>query len=390
MTRDVLVIGAGIVGAAIARSLARRGVTVVVVDRGPAVGGTSGAGEGNLLVSDKGPGPELELAKYSLGLWRTWAAELRTELDARFASIEYVAKGGVVVATSAGGADALRGFAARQQRAGVEAHFLDASEARALEPELGPAVVAGVHYPQDAQVQPVIAAEAILASARRSGARVLPGTTVTGPEVDRSGRLVGVRTTKGTLRADVVIVAAGPWSGEVARTLGGTLRIGPRKGLLLVTARMGPRVRHKVYDADYVGAVQSDDRALQTSTVIESTESGTILIGSSRQDVGFDGRVEVSVLRAIASRAIGLMPFLADATVIRAYGGFRPFSPDHLPVIGPAPGVPGLWYATGHEGAGIGLAPATGELVAASLLGETTALEIDPFRADRATLSGAA
>jgi glycine/D-amino acid oxidase-like deaminating enzyme len=153
-----------------------------------------------------------------------------------------------------------------------------------------------------------------------------------------------------------------------------------------VTSRMPHRIFHKVYDADYVGAVGSDDGALQTSSVIESTAGGTVLIGSSRQQTGFDARLRVDALSAIAAKALRLFPFLAGAAVMRSYGGFRPFMPDHLPVIGEDPRMPGLWHAAGHEGAGIGLSLATAELLTALMLGRATTIDASPFSPARSSL----
>jgi D-hydroxyproline dehydrogenase subunit beta len=382
----VVVIGAGIVGAAVARELATAGVPVTVVDRAASAGGTSAAGEGNLLVSDKGPGDELSLALRSLTLWSGLAAALPDELGPAFPGIEHEAKGGLVVATTASGALALADFAASQRTAGVAANRLDAATVASLEPDLTRDFTAAVHYPQDAQVQPAIATEALLASARRRGAVVRQGVEVLGPVMD-GPRLAGVRTSAGDLPADHVVVAAGPWSAEVARRLGVVLPVRPRRGTLLVTTRMRQRIRHKVYDADYVGAVESNDAALQTSSVVESTASGTVLIGSSREQRGFDDRIEPAVLAAIAAKAVTLFPFLASAAVMRAYGGFRPFVPDHRPVIGPDPRLPGLWHATGHEGAGIVLSAATAELLADLMLGRATRVPAAPFAVDRPTLA---
>jgi glycine/D-amino acid oxidase-like deaminating enzyme len=358
-----VVVGAGVVGAAVARELAGAGAAVTVLDRAASAGGTSSAGEGNLLVSDKGPGAELELARRSLTLWTELATALPDELGPGFPGIEFEAKGGLVVATTDEGAHALRDFAAAQRDAGIAAIPVGAAAAAELEPDLTRALTAAVHYPQDAQVQPAIATEALLASARRRGAVVRQGVEVTGG-VRRGGRLAGVRTTAGELHADHVVVAAGPWSAEVAQRLGVRLPVRPRRGTILVTTPMPRRIRHKVYDADYVGAVGSDDAALRTSSVVESTAAGTVLIGSSRERRGFDERIEAQVLAEIAAKALVLFPFLADVAVMRAYGGFRPFVPDHLPVVGPDPRLSGLWHATGHEGAGIVLSPATAELLA--------------------------
>jgi len=383
----VIIVGAGIIGAACARVLASAGLGVTVIDRGTTAGGTSSACEGNLLVSDKGPGDELVLAQYAGTLWRGAVTELREQLGDGFPSVEFDPKGGVVVATTAAGAGPLLDFAARQRFAGVDARVIDAQEARGLEPDLTARIAAAVYYPEDAQMQPAIATEALMASARLHGARLLENTPVLGPLHDSAGSLTGVTTPAGELRGRRVLVAAGPWSGEVAGLLGVRLPVRPRRGELLVTTRMRHRIFHKVYDADYVGAVGSDDGALQTSSVVESTGSGTVLIGSSRQLVGFDARLRVDVLSEIAAKAIRLFPFLADASVMRSYGGFRPFMPDHLPVISEDPRMPGLWYATGHEGAGIGLSLATAELILDLMLGRPTRIDAAPYSAARASLA---
>lgn len=384
---DVIVIGAGVIGAATARSLTMAGLGVTVVERGAVGGGTSSAGEGNLLVSDKGPGPELTLALHAALRWPAVAAELAEELGDGFPSIEFDGKGGLVVTTTAEGAELLLRFAASQRAAGVEATVVDVAEALRLEPHLNPAVTAAVHYPQDAQVQPLVVTEALLASARRRGATVLQSTPVLGGVRSADGRLVGVLTPDGELLADAVVLAAGPWSGEVSAALGAPLPVRPRRGVVLVTSRMPPRVFHKVYDGDYVGAVGSGDAGLQTSSVVEATEAGTVLIGSSRQLVGFDAALRVAVLEQVAAKALRLFPFLAGATVLRAYGGFRPFVPDHLPVIGADHRLPGLWHATGHEGAGIGLSVVTAELLTALITGSSPQLDPAPFAPARDSLA---
>ncbi|WP_367127625.1 NAD(P)/FAD-dependent oxidoreductase [Saccharothrix sp. HUAS TT1] len=383
----VVVVGAGIVGAAIARALARAGVAVTVVDRGASAGGASASGEGNLLVSDKEPGAELALARRSLASWSRVEDELRDELPADFPGLELERKGGLVVATTEAGAAALHELADAQRAVGVRAEAVGDDRVRELEPDLTPHRTAAVFYPEDMQVQPVVATEALLAAARRHGARVLQGVEVTGPVLDR-GRLVGAATTAGALPADAVVLAAGPWSGAVAARFGVVLPVAPRRGTVLVTSRMPQRVRHKVYDADYVGAVGSDAADLQVSGVVESTAAGTVLIGSSRERRGFDERIEAGVLAALAAKALLLFPFLADVQVMRAYGGFRPFVPDHLPVIGPDHRLPGLWHATGHEGAGIGLSLATAEVLCGQVVRDGPGE--DPlaaaFRLDRPTL----
>jgi D-hydroxyproline dehydrogenase subunit beta len=181
---DVIVVGAGVIGAACAYYATRSGLSVTVVDRGPVAGGTTGAGEGNLLVSDKEPGPELGLALLSISLWRELAELLP-------AQIEYEAKGGLVVASDAAKMDALRDLAAGQAEAGVSAEEVPAGRLNDLEPHLAQRLAGGFYYPQDAQVQPALAAAHLL---RASGARLRLGEEVTEILTGASGEITGVRT----------------------------------------------------------------------------------------------------------------------------------------------------------------------------------------------------
>jgi glycine/D-amino acid oxidase-like deaminating enzyme len=378
----VVVVGAGMVGAACAEALSGAGVRVLVIDRDGPAGGTTASGEGNVLVSDKEPGPELELALASRSEWDA----VLSRLPERVADVEWEDKGGVVVATTDPGP--LKEFAAKQQAAGVDARVISPAEVFELEPLLTPRVTIGVLYPDDALVQPVLAATALLAAVRDRGGEVRSGVQVLGVRQSR-GRVVGVETSVGDVACGAVLNACGPWAGEFGAAAGAPIQVLPRRGMILVTAPLPECVRHKVYDADYVGAVGSGDADLQTSTVIESTRAGTVLIGSSRERIGFDDSVRVRVLRELARKAVGLFPFLGDVSVMRAYGGFRPYAPDHLPVIGPDPRLLGLWHATGHEGAGIGLAPSTGRLVTELFLGLTPHLDPTPFRVDRPAVTAA-
>jgi glycine/D-amino acid oxidase-like deaminating enzyme len=374
-TADLVVIGAGAVGAACAYFAARAGLRVVVVDRGPVAGGTSSAGEGNLLLSDKEPGPELELALLSHRVWTEDLAEHGHHW-------EYEAKGGLVVSEDAAGLAALEAFAVHQRGAGIEAVGVGTDELPAYEPYLTRDLAGGAFYPQDAQVQPMLLTAHLLRLARGCGAQVVTGSAVTGFLRDGDA-VVGVRTASGQISAPAVLNAAGTWSGEVARLAGVHLPVLPRRGFVLVTQPLPRVVHHKVYGASYVADVASSDEALQTSPVVEGTPSGTVLVGASRERVGFDRTPSLPVLARLAAAAAALFPVLRDASLIRAYAGFRPYCPDHLPVVGPDPRAPGLWHACGHEGAGIGLSVGTGSLLAEALTGHVPALDLHPFRPER-------
>lgn len=365
LAADVVIVGAGMVGAACAYFCTRAGLDVIVVDRGSVAAGTTGAGEGNILVSDKELGPELELALLSARLWREIASD----------DIEYERKGGLVVAADDRELAALRSLAMAQKQHGVHAEDVTPTD---VEPHIATDLAGGVFYPQDAQVQPMLAAAHLI---RHAGARILTGTTVTG--VLGGDRVTGVRTTSGDIAAGAVVNAAGTWGSGIAGLAGVSVPILPRRGFVLVTEPLPILVRHKVYAADYVADVAADTEGLRTSPVVEGTRAGTILIGASRERVGFDRTPSFAALKSLAAGAIRLFPVLADVRVLRAYAGFRPYCPDHLPVIGPDPRRPGLLHACGHEGAGIGLAPATGKLIADAITGATPSLDMTPFRPDR-------
>ncbi|MFI6736246.1 NAD(P)/FAD-dependent oxidoreductase [Nonomuraea sp. NPDC050451] len=372
---DVIVVGAGVVGAACAYYAARAGLDVTVVDRGPVAGGTTGSGEGNVLVSDKEPGPELELALLSNRLWRSLAD---------LGGFEFEPKGGLVVAETGEVQRQLAELAAKQD---VEHTLVPAESLRDYEPHLAEGLAGGVYYPDDAQVQPMLAAARLLRHGVESFGhgtlRLRLGAAVTG-FIRKGDRIAGVRTSQGDVLGDAVINAAGTWGGEVAALAGVDLPILPRRGFILVTEPLPrPLIRHKVYTAAYVTNVASDSEGLETSAVVEGTPAGTVLIGASRERVGFDRTMSVPVLARLAEQAVALFPALREVRAIRSYCGFRPYCPDHLPVIGADPRVPGLYHACGHEGAGIGLAPATGHLLAQVLTGSPTDLDLRPFRPDR-------
>lgn len=377
---DVVVIGAGVVGAACAYYAARAGLDVVVVDRGAVAGGTTGAGEGNVLVSDKEPGPELDLALLSNRLWRELASSGPGD------GFEFESKGGLVVAETGEVLGALTSLAAKQR---LEHTVVAPGELGDYEPHLTEDLAGGVFYPQDAQVQPMLAAARLIRrGAERFGQSALmlrTGVTVTGFVRD-GDRVAGVTTDQGDILAGAVVNAAGTWGGEIAALAGVHVPVLPRRGFILVTEPLErPLIRHKVYTAAYVTDVASDSEGLETSAVVEGTPAGPVLIGASRERVGFDRTVSIPVLERLAAQAVALFPALAERRVIRAYCGFRPYCPDHLPVIGEDPRAPGLYHACGHEGAGIGLAPATGHLIAQALIDDRLDLDLRPFRPDRFT-----
>jgi glycine/D-amino acid oxidase-like deaminating enzyme len=351
----VAVVGAGIVGAATARALARRGIEVELIDAGEVSGGTTGLGEGNVLCSDKHGGPELELALLGRAAY--------DEIEAAYGERARIRrKGALVVHRSEAGLAAEAGRIERLRAAGVECELLEPGQARALEPELSGGILGATWVPGDLQCDPRAIARAMAEE---------PGVTV------RTHTRVQALS---ALRADEVVLAAGPWSAALAATAGLHLPVEPRKGQLV---RLGGRldVRHKVVDGGYLAAVAAPEAGLQVSTVIETTHDGAVLVGSSRERTGFDTNVDPAVTTALLAAARELVPGVAALAPQAAWAGLRPWLPDGLPAIGRS--RTGLWVATGHEGAGVGLGPITGELLAAAISGAAPPLSLAPFDPDR-------
>ena len=233
-------------------------------------------------------------------------------------------------------------------------------------------------------MQPMLAVAFHVAELIKHGGRVVRDVDVLAAERDRNGVITALVTSAGKVAVgEWVVNAAGPWSGDLAARLGAAIPLTPRRGHVLVTEPLPPLVRRKVFEASYIGSVHQSDSEWACSSVIEATAGGTMLLGSSRESVGFGHQLNPEIVAAIARRSVVLVPNLAQARLMRAYVGFRPATPDRLPIIGADPEVGRLLHATGHEGAGVGLAQVTAELVQNIVLGETPGVDMAAFLPSR-------
>jgi D-hydroxyproline dehydrogenase subunit beta len=367
----VAVVGAGIVGCATAYELARRGVSVHLIDRGEVSGGTTGLGEGNVLCCDKRPGAELGLAQLGLALYDELEELLGDEAGIR-------RKGALVVHTDAASWEAEAERIEALRAAGIECELLDPQELRAAEPELRGELVGGSSFPSDLQCAPRAIARGLARAAQALGASVETGRAVEAVSVE-GGRVTGVAG----IAADAVVVAAGAWSAPLARSAGLELPVEPRKGQLVRLERRPEFLRHKVIDGSYMSAVESEDAGLAVSTVVETTLDGHVLVGSSRERRGFELAVDPAVTEALLASAVRIAPGIRALQIDSAWAGLRPWLPGGLPAIGRSGAAEGLWVATGHEGSGVAHGPITGRLVAQAICGEPTALALAPFSPDR-------
>ena len=255
-----------------------------VVERDFAASGTSRACDGLILFSDKASPAELALAQASADLW----AELAETLEADF---EYARAGTLVLYETEEGLAAGRRKVADLQPAGVRAEIVDAAGLRGLEPNLAHDLAGAIYYLDEAQVDARAATLAMLDAAQRLGATLQAGTEVTGVRLGAAGRVAAVTTKQGEIPAAAVVCAAGVWSNEIARSAGVELPVRPRKGHILVTSRAPGLIAHPMLEGSYAASVQSAAEGVQVALVAEMTAGGTVLLGSSREFVGFDRSV---------------------------------------------------------------------------------------------------
>jgi sarcosine oxidase subunit beta len=376
-TADVLIIGAGVIGASIAFHLTRHGIKPLLVEKSDPAAGSSGACDGLVFLQSKKPGLHLKLALESRKRFDRLVDQLGS-------GIEFRNPGGMCLIESEAELAAMRIFVEEQRTSGLDVELIDGDEARRREPCLSRKVIAATFSAMDSQVNPYALTFSFLRAAESAGARILRGEEVKGIEVV-SGKVTGVFASNRRISSPVVVNAAGALAAEVGRLAGLEIPITPRRGQIIVTKAVPPLLRHCLISAQYVAAKFKPELTATGGMgfSLEQTDSGNILIGSTREFVGFDRRTTFDGVRTIASRIVPVIPALKHVPVIRTFGGLRPYTPDGLPILGKVAGLEGFIMAAGHEGDGIALSAITGELIADLIATGRTQFPLDAFRLER-------
>ncbi|HQR67776.1 MAG TPA: FAD-dependent oxidoreductase [Thermoanaerobaculia bacterium] len=360
---DVAVVGAGIVGAACAEALAARGLRVEVFEARFPASGSTGSAMGHLVVLDDSEA-QFALSSCSRALWTERAAGLP-------ADVEDVPAGTLWVAADEDEMAHVRSKAAFYAARGVAAEILDGRGLAEAEPNLRPGLAGGLRVPGDRILYPPAAARFLLGSAARNGARLRTEEVV---EVGEGF----VRSAAGRTDAGAVLVAAG----AAAPALLPGLRIVPKKGHLVVTDRAPGFCRHQLIELGYLKSAHGGARE-SVAFNLQPRATGQMLLGSSRELVGFDGSVNRPLVAWMVARAGAYLPAIAALPALRTWTGFRPATDDNLPFIGRWPALRGVWVAAGHEGLGITTSLGTGALIAALLTDAAPPIDPTPFAPDR-------
>lgn len=364
METDVVVIGAGVQGCAVALRLAQAGRRVTVLERAVPGAEASSAAGGILSpgVEAEEPGPFYDLCAASLQRWPAFAAEVE-----RLSGVAVGHRGGgtLEVALDDPTARVLAARAEQLLRHGVPVEVRDGDGIRALEPALDPRVRGGLWFRDEASVDPRPLARALYLAAHRAGAAFLPGQVRA--ILHEGGGAAGVDHDRGRIGAGAVVLAAGSWSPLVEGSGLPPGAVRPVRGQIALLDTRPPLLSRVVFgDRGYV--VPRAD--------------GRVLCGSTMEEVGYERAVTAAGLRGVLDLAIELAPALARAPVLETWCNFRPASPDGAPVLGPA-SLPGLFYATGHTRNGILLCPVTADAVAAAVLGRAPPVDLAPFHVGR-------
>ena len=369
---DVAVVGGGVIGCSVAYHAARRGARVALIEAERIGSGASGAAAGmlNAQAEAHGPGPLLDLMLLSRQMHEPLGEELyeATGLDP-----EYVWDGTLRVATDEPSSETFAAEYSWQRERGLTARWLDADEARELEPNLSPETVAALYLPQDGQVNPPRLVQALALGATLMGAEITEATYVSEFVVE-GRRVTGVRTVRGEIPAGAVVLAGGAMGGLLSDQLDVHLPVHPVKGeILAVNARPVP-IRTNVWD----------DRCY-----VVPKRDGRVIVGATEEPGVYDRRPTLGGVAYLSQAAVNLVPELSRAPFASAWGGLRPGTPDGRPILGPVKGWEGLFLATGHYRNGVLLSAATGESIAALALGEAPSVDVSPFSQERFAESAA-
>lgn len=365
LTYDVGVVGAGIVGAACALEFSREGLRVAVFDKGPIGAGATGASMGHIVVMDDSEA-QFALTRYSQILWE----ELEPELPG---DVEYERCGTIWVATDAAEmSEVHRKYCYYQGRA-MDVEVLDPQLLHHAEPHLRIPLAGGLLVHRDCVLYPPRAAAFLLGQARSLGAEIHLGKSVVAIGQSK------VRLSDGTIfEAKFLINAAG----QLAPKLSPGLPIKPRKGHLVITDRYSGYVRHQLVELGYLKSAHT----LTADSVafnIQPRKTGQLLIGSSRQYGSDETRAEPAIVSHMLHRAAEYMPGIRSLSATRVWTGFRPATPDKLPLIGPWPSDSSVYIAAGHEGLGITTSLATGKMICSQVLGRRSAIPVEPYLPSR-------
>jgi glycine/D-amino acid oxidase-like deaminating enzyme len=392
---DVLVIGGGIVGAASAYHLARRGASVTLLEAEQLAYGATGRNLGYIWIHTRRPGPELELVMHL----RRELEELPGVFDDDF---DLRTEGGLIYAHTEAQLATLAEFVEQRQADGVDMRLIDGDEARSMAPILPGSVIGASYCPLDAQMDSSRYVRGFADAAARAGATIIEHAPVRSLERDRS-RIARVVTDAQSFTPERIVVAAGAWTPALLAQVGAQVPIHAMRLQIVQTTPMprslgpvlyGPGAvkQYKIFRElpsfrreDWLNETESRHGKALLEAVCQKAD-GSYLLGCAMDYPGFVWEPDLAGVALVAESLPAIMPALKSARFARAWAGVLPFTTDNLPIIDVLPGFDGVYVAAGHV-FGNGAGPTTGRLIADLICGGQPTLDLAPFRADRPGLT---
>ena len=364
MMARIVVIGGGVIGCSITYHLRKAGAEVVLLERGEIGGEASGAAAGMLMAPlEYASARDFQaLQNASLAMYPVLIEEIESRSGI---NVEHRVCGILRTARAETHAKALRALVGRPAQGASGLEWVDAETLRRLEPGLSPDILGAAYSPSASNVNPGLLTQAFAVSAEHLAAEVRRGVAFTG-FLGRGPRLEGVRSSAGLVRADAIVLAAGPWTELLARRVNGNVPTPPMRGQMI--AYRSTAVHH---------AVWSEDGYLVPKL------RGFMFAGATVEHAGFRKHTTERGITGLRRAAAAMVPALRHSEVVSTWAGLRPGSPDGLPLMGRLPGRDNVYVAGGHFRNGILLAPVTGRLLAQLICEGRTDIDLGPFRPER-------
>ena len=366
-TAEVVIIGGGVIGLAVARALAQRGLRdVLIVERASLGAEASSAAAGMLAPQAEADCDDdfFRLCCQSRDLYPAYAQNLNEETGI---DIELESSGTLYLAFTEDDERELQKRFEWQARADLEVEKLSAEAARLHEPCISAGVRAALRFPLDTQIENRRLISALATANEALGVRVLTGVSVDSLDIKRN-RVTGVLTSRGFVACEKIVIAGGAWTSQVLNEALPNPHIEPVRGQMVSFEATPQIARHVIYSARGYVVPRRD---------------GRLLAGSTTDHVGFDKRVTAAGVQSIVSSALEISTLIAALPLTSSWAGLRPRAADGLPVLGPCAEIAGVFYAAGHYRNGILLTPITGELLANAILDEEISPPLQIFSPDR-------
>ncbi len=383
---DVIIVGGGMIGLSIAYWLTKKQKSVLVLEKTATLAaGSSGAGDGHIYHNTKMPGYHTNLG-FTGGVMYP---EILKDLGENCGYTE--GSGSYLLCDNEKEYEIVAAATKKMQESGADIYMLTGEALREREPYLSKEIYAASFAPPGGKIDPFELVFAYARKAQERGATILCNAGAEEVLIE-NGTAVGVKTPKGAFYGDVIIDAAGSWSAYLGKTAGLYVPVRPRKGQIVVTEGCAPMIKGPVTTAsNFCAKLQPELMSLFSETTkklghgaaLEQTEAGTILIGATNEWDDFDKSNTIEAIEWLIAEACREMPALRDGHFIRSFAGLRPFTPDHLPIVGTTKYLKNYVFATGFEGGGLSLNPIIGKMVSELICGEPLSVTNEPLQPDR-------